>query len=647
MGCAGSNVKDQVVLDRPMKGPRLMRSPGFSTMSQSEINQTQLVFQTIINNIKEIEFPISQNLSIALDNTSVPIFFASIGEIIFPLFSIYAKKSSRIAIFSDIRYVETSLIQKKDNLKLFSNLFRAFHRKTEVNKTLVFSSITDTIAASFGGFNLQIEEGNFDAILTNYNTIIITTDIDISGEFTDRLQDYVENGGSVILFYNGNLKKTNKFLERYQLAFTECEYFAKNQNLVVRTAKNYQEVSSCNLNSIFFKAKHALSKEDVNVNVMDEIFTQIRIHIQNLENYRILQQPYNYLSDYINAKRQNATALCMILLLEMSKHIPQEFQKDLVPAVDCPLKDVELTITTVANEWTPLNLYLPPKTQTNFEISDDSVILQVGSHTDDLLKYTGNYSRFPQVVKIFSQGTVYSEFGGLLYLISDKNIEVQVKLSNVAEDEYSPWKYLDFGCYSFVVDKNLELERDFTDISDAFQSLDTVITSVIPIKSSFKPLIVFDITDGNVQDDLYPITINTDNMHNVMNPTKASDDLEMFIARIIRLRFAEYDIDPSIESQLSTIGAICVMKKAYPSFAQDRYLEGLCLKINYFVERFGIGSFGLAVQGYLTNKDKYEDSKIVLVQELCLACGHNISPLFSEYVSMPEDVLESLSSLPQ
>ncbi|EAY09354.1 hypothetical protein TVAG_417760 [Trichomonas vaginalis G3] len=649
MGCVGSSVKDQVVAEKPLLLSPGFKSSAFSIVSTSEVNHCQMIYQSLLSDVHEIKYPITDILALSLDRFSIPIILSfydqnpEMKEILFPLLSIHAKNAFRIAATSTIQLLQPEYLEKSDNSKLIKNLFKIFNRKNNITTSIIISKESNMLSTQLKKLKIENEIGNVDSDFNFYSTMIISTDIEYTDELDSKIHDFIFSGGSVIVIFNKEFNNWNKFLQKHSLLFERYEPIANNNNLKVILPKSFADVSSYNLISFFYTLQHHLSKEDTNINIIDDILTQIRIHIKDLTDIDKLTQIYNPLYDYIQENQTISSNYCMILLDDISQRLPYKFHKDLVPSVECPLHEFKTQIKTKANEWTFLNIFLPPKTISSFICSDDSVFLQVGCHTDNLISCQCPWNRYPNIVKRFQSGEIYSDYGGFLFLISDKSTTVDITLSNVADIEYSPFKIIDLELFYFIIPSDTVIEHNESDIISFYQKINHEIETMIPFQLDFKPIIVFDITDGDIYNDIYPISIHYDNLSSLINPMNPSDELKNFISRLIRLRLGHFEIKIDIEDIICNMSSQCIMKRIFNSNSSDQYLEGLNIALDYFINRFGFSIFSQSIVKFVSiNNGSIQE----FIKEICFSCGHNISPLFSNYIKFGDDISKSLQSLP-
>ena len=552
-----------------------------------------------------------------ITNVKLPVIAASIANL------------GRIICLGHVSMLFSYYFLSKDTSAFYRNIFVWLTSKQILLSTVLLLNV----AMSYGGeimkelrsLGFTCENGDFQKDLSQYQLIIITTDVDFTKDEMAKLKEFSNNGGAILCCYAPSDTDTmsfsiNEFLSEYGLSFMSLSLSSESSGPTkVRMPFSYTDVKNKVFIRMLAPLQELLSKDPINVEKLDDFVTEIRyiIPVTSSRHVPTIVSMIDCCWQYLNRTGYQDSegkmepdvvqSIVIILIIDLNSVLPISQQKVMPDCSTFPgigkaeLKDHKIELTLQDQTMTSTGLWLPAGVVGTITIEDElknpneSIVAQIGIHSESLVSQSATWKRWPQVVTAYKlkKGTtqVYSQFGGIVYIASN-DLEAKRKVTFVFRNFAKHARAVEGKPEKYEQTKNIDVPwaeiqsqkciftlpttefNEIEDITKIYKFMNKIVKCVAefcsyPVKRTFR--VAFDIqTPSGKPVASYPIFLDYHDMNDILfehkRPTVALYHLLTTLATVC---FTEDYFDSLTEQSLAQIVAAQVIMNLYGVDIED------------------------------------------------------------------------------
>lgn len=669
MGCVLSNPTQTEAARRARKTIEIYQEDNAQPVVEVVELEDQLMFDVskILQGLSQILVPEGVCPVICLAENAHPLFITTFqyeqtqDTINLPIVCLSRISNGRFIYIGSIDFLAPSILHNTETSAFLENLvsWSADYKLQSIKITLLgFSStLISSLQGSFNsyGYGLEIPRGPPKILLS---TLVFMTSNYYCDHLEDLIMDYVNRGGTVIVFANQVNSDTDNGLQAMNvlkesgLAFAKSNLYQHESIVFSSTMEYLHSFSFPNMLQRYFDIIHnAESIDDIDIHLLDDTISQLRYYVNSMNefNEKAALELYHESLDffekvgYITESNEFCPHVVHNMITVILSELIHKFAPmDIVPAphIDIfpgiceepPYKSrIKLRLSVKPHSWNSTGLWLPPGVVATVE-TDIPATIQVGSHSVCLLVKQGPWKRWPSVVSRFfvvpnQETEIATPFGGIVYVINDKLKPIHLTFKNVARYSFyishkpnlwdqtknykAPWSEIQMKTAIFTLPTEyLKKIDDLGSFCNIYDQLIAETYTFIGIKVPEGKRVVFDV-DFPENSQISTITHETfvftvDYLNDLINYRQVNAAIVTFLTRLALSNIDGSFYDSTIESTLSTLAACYAVKKVWPDESPLLAIPG---KIsNLFYDLFvlccetGLTSLGAPIQAIILNK---------------------------------------------
>lgn len=642
MGCGGSSelggARRRVNGTQAEQGTSTRVTGGTS----EDVEASKMVyFDEILSNVSNVALPNNIAPIVCSSKYAFPIFSARIplkenenSRILLPVVAASVRGKSRIICFPQISYFDKSTTSKVDTRQFLANAVQFLYRTSRDGLMCIAIGFdndeNEKIQEFFKEIMIQIEVSKaFPDDISNCGLILAPSSLDLEST-ESHLTDFLNSGGGLAIFFDplqqGNLFRANAFLYKHGLSYVPVAVDLTEDPQTLTVTNDFAELKDMSLVKYIQKFKAGIhQKISGDQAFMDRVDT-LKFHVAacGMYNAAEISSCFRSCTRYLEkVKFFSEKGICNNdvqqavagLALCISENIAPDKCLTL-PGLDTfPGKfgeesqenDYQITCEVSEHSWTSTGLWLNPGRPAEVQFKSDDfqgVLIQVGSHTNDLSDEEIPWKRWPVVVRTFaaSQTTVIStSTGGIVYLTLESGSKkravtgtfygcVQYPRSVYSSPEIwdetcfsmAPWCEFDCGTVIFTLPTLVSREAD---LQWVLQTYNKVIGDVWDIFGfeEFERIpfrVVYDVALAEGKPTCgYPICFLIEDAPKMITMCKIpSESMFTLIQLIVISCFNEGSYSLPVETGVASAVAHIVLEKIFGSFdafSFDEYSVGL------------------------------------------------------------------------
>lgn len=619
----------------------------------------------------------------------------------------------RVMCFSQISFLGPKAIQTGDTSKLLINSFNWLSGGS-ASMTPIFvlgfdSKSAQEVIKSLQDLGFIAERGKTANYISNYRSVMIPSNMELTDELTNNLINYVNDGGGLSIFYkyvesDAGTLPVNLVLSKFGLAFTYCMLNEEYDDAgLITIPPSFSVVRDSNLVSISENFKSVIGQQKINMSNLDDLVTTLRYYIIVCDDthqdqlIEIAEYAWNFLkaTNYITDDGicpEINQEIVFVLLQDLYERIPVEKLPPIPESEKFPGKtgpnvemiDTEMTLQLTDEAWISTGLWLPvgKKGTVKAQHAMQDIHAQVGSHIDSLLSLLGPWKRCPNLVtsKQFETAeiTIDTPFGGILYITVNSIEPIEPrdetfkfenfckypraicgddKVWEETKDIEVPWGELDVGSVIFTLPiEYLKKIADFNSVKEKFDTISSTIFEFINSKQAKPFRIIFDVQ--LVEDSPsrgYPLFFLIENIEDIIFKNDQPNQELFKLASLFALYLIRDNVlDSQTENAISFVAASIVFQKLYPGFDPMQFTDIQMPPV--FAELWEIHNkydntlLSRTIEK-LQNADYSvsevpEEMWISFVREFCITGKCNFTKLLEKSRPIPLNIMTYLKGLP-
>ncbi|OHS94386.1 hypothetical protein TRFO_39432 [Tritrichomonas foetus] len=678
-------------------------------------------FQFMKKSVRKIKCPGGKVPILCLNDDSFPVVLISLYfgddkmiKIRLPIVAASVHALGRLICFSHIELLFNEYFYEENTRHFLNNCFSWLTANTSVMIPVLLLGISriyrDDILRSLKALDLMIEYSDTSKNLEKYKFIIITSDINITQDMYEDLINYSANGGGIAVFYvpsenfeSPNGHQINKFLFQYGLSYAFgilSNHNRRPQNIIV--SQSFDTVKYYSLNPLIDKFVDMLKLPNINIQALDSVVTMLRCYIMVLPDseLEVIMELHDAIWNFLrNTNYRVEGKICpdamhvivLVLLQDLTWRIPPD-RLPIYPDIDIfpgesgnlELEDYVVDLKIKDEALYSTGLWLPPGVigtiTVDGEYPKDSVIIQIGSHSQSILMESGPWARWPFVVYSYPlddlEIRVITNLGGIVYLaVSRLKEPVHIRLKfhkfccypryishkpDVWEKTKNldvPWGEIQSKMIIFTLPKN-KLD-EIQDLNAALGRIDFIIKKISKLLSYevVRPYrVVFDVqklssipTPENIimmhVDDIPGILIHSD---------QPNGSLFSLIRVLIKVSIKEGFFDDITEVAFSALEATIIFKEIFPKFdlLSADFFEAPPLYNELSTIHFKINDkiIPTVLKNSLTYQPKEnefpDDRWVSFIESICKIGKINFTKLFENTIPIPLNISSYIEKYP-
>ena len=620
MGCGGSS--DGGNAARRVRSRDAINLRGNKGMIEDVKATNMIFFDELLANTSKIALPTNLSPIVCATKYCFPLFATHVSienahsKLFLPAVSVSVENRARIICFPHINYLQKSIYNLQDTKQFLSNCFHFLSISTRPTQSCIsigFDSKTNMFIEEFFqsiGFSVEFSE-DFPSDLSQYKLMLVPSSFDLLA-YQKNLNDFLNESRGLAVFFdenqNGNLFKANDYLSKKGLSYVPISVDLGSSAVYTSVSNDFNSLSDISFITIIQKFKSSIhQKVSADRSFVDRI-RLLQFHVAAFSQYfpaetqSCFRSCIRYLdrNKFINDKKEfcqnEAQQQIASLALSISETIPPEncvslsghdvfpgiAQEDLIPS------DYSISVDVSPEKWTSTGLWLKPGSPVEVQFDDDTdfdgLLIQVGSHTENLTEKPIPWKRWPIVVRTFSCSEkttcISTSTGGIIYLCLEsgkKERTVNCTFYSVVQypravidvptiwDETCfymvPWTEFECGNVIFTLPTDISRELDSQWVLQSYSAITkTVYDFFKDIKTeSDKTLqekdfrVVFDV---DMTEDTpicgYPIVFLTKSAPKILSRTSIpTADMFFLVSLFVLSYFKEFSFSPSVEIAVS------------------------------------------------------------------------------------------------
>jgi len=647
----------------------------------------------VFNDVRSIFYPKNVVPVVCMGEKAVPLVFSPLflpdmspTTIRIPIISAGINDKRKMIGFSQKDVFKSEFFATIDTTRFFQECIK-WLSSSDYRKALILSSEM----AFFGlmrenlrtlGFYVDVNTPLSD----EYSVVLITTDVVLSQDLFDRIKSF--NGGIGILYSHQDIE-TYKGLDRFNTILWDFDLsFCKVIIPEVPDSINIVDIiSSPRMNNEYNLAKMAeklcrmLENKDIDMNDLDDLISILRYHVLSSGDIHLktMQMLMNGCWDYLSKKSFKFSeadiryAIIVLFFQEVIQKLPFEMVPDLPGIEEFPgiatspdLINIEISIATEKDEWISTGVWLPSRTIGYVECIGDipDITIQIGSHPGTLLNNKLPLKRWPSTVRSFQMNCnkipIYSSFGGIVYVLSQKNASVSLIFSNVMS--YSlvsidkipssinmdvPWCELVSKSIIYTLPSNiLALDKSLIAVLSLYDRCYEEIMNFLGTDSSKHIRIVFDVDTPIPPYFGYPIFEKISNCRRLFS-SESQPSCELFsMMTSISINFIPEGVfDQITELAIGSSVALAVLSYVFPDVSINEIGINMDqpLLMGFFeickMDRSLLKNAIASVKKNIASFSSPEVSLVYLLREIATQSQRNVIKLFDKWITFPEQVI--------
>lgn len=486
-----------------------------------------------------------------------------------------------------------------------------------IKKSHAMNMIKNMNGLGFGFEHKTSVTGEID--LTKYCGLIIQSDC----QLTDKIYDFVVNGGGLLIFptihHSKHKYSINTVITQFGLAFPNFPFYIEpTKDDSVSAQFPFHEIRQYTLSAIISTFCSTLNKKTIDMNAIDRLGTLLRYHLvmvqrgQCSELQKLAESCLEYLThrsyyqDNMICSEPVDEMIGILMsesLLKMSANSLGYFNLGSIfpgNTIMLDLEEITVNLNITDNRWNSTGVWIPANCIATAVISKliPNIVVQVGAHSSYICK-RGPWKRWPSVSSSFDVGQnnfdIATPYGGMIYVINfDKEITKSIKLSITFPDVIKypyykidkpklwkktqgnpiPWGEVEGNNIIFTaLTRNIREIKNLDEFANTMDLFITDIRSFISNQETWKLRVVFDVEvpeEGHIVG--YPIVMSLDECPNIFKYDDPSKEIFTLLYLISMTLLPRGLFDPMIEVIIScSAAASCFMNK-WPMYNPLDYL---------------------------------------------------------------------------
>ena len=660
--------------------------------------QIQCDLATIIQGLGKVFAPDNVTPVVCLSESSIPVFLSHFAfdeqaeAIELPIVALSRKNAGKFLYLGSVDFLSHSTFRHTETAAFIENIITwgADFRAQSVRIMLLGfpNSIASTLQSDLSSYGYIVDIPKETPKTISASLVFIASNYDCDEQIIEPLMNYISTGGTVAIFAQKDTEyPINRIFEESGLAFAACSLKQVVNNIDVLA---YNELSEFTLESISHRytdiLEAASSLDDVDLSVLDDAVSKLRYYISEMgtQNYDDAEYLISKSLDFLSKTNYETDgAICphvvhSVVAVIITEAIPRLNPERVTPAPfisyfpgesgkKIELGTIKLRITVKADRWNSTNIWMPAGVLSEITV-DKSCIVQIGSHINCLLDKPGPWHRWPNITNRFSliqnnPTRLATPYGGILYLLSDTTVSVNVSFSHVlryplfmfnqTREVYEktrnndvPWGEImtSYSILTLPSKKILEIEENSNRTLEEYCSLlDNFIENIyhfIGSKVTEPRRVVFDV-DVPIEEPTMSDTIilNWDIVDSVIHMNKVDSELLTFFSGFALSILQHEFFDHEVEIIISNLAVCHAINTIWPTFTDDSIsiLGYNAPKIFFdlwdiYTEK-GPAPFMSSLQALILYKEKASSQEAwnFFIQKMSVACETKLRHLMDRF----------------
>ncbi|OHT00469.1 hypothetical protein TRFO_32830 [Tritrichomonas foetus] len=645
---------------------------------------------SVLQGLSQIYIPETVAPVVCLSDTSIPFFVANFAfdensdPISLPIIGFSRHNSGRYIYFGSIEFLSHSILAHTETAAFIENLVTwGSDYKAQAVKLMLLGfpqSLVTSLHSDFSSYGYVIDVPKQTPKTVNASMVFIASNYQLDDELLELLHKYVNSGGTIVVFaQQENSYPINRLFEDSGLALAVCSI--KPNDSIVKVIP-METLCDFTLPKIVQNYTNILdkieTKDDIDLTELDNIVSQLRYYISEMgsENYQSaeillsksmeLLEKLGYESNGLICPDVIHSVIAVIVTEVIPRLNPEKVQPapfiENFPGVskgDITLSNINMRIGAKSDIWNTCGVWLPAGFVCNVK-SDSPCTIQIGSHINCLLLHQGPWHRWPIVTNRFHihaevPTKISTPFGGMIYVLCDKNMSVSLSLSNVIRHPYYikqkksiweetknndvPWAEMFLSNLTMTLPS--EKIRSIENIDEYGDTLDKLVDRVyqfVGSKINDPRKVVFDVDVLRSDPIISEVTtLGLDCLDDVLDLTLFSHDLLTFLASFALVLLNGAFLDHEIEVSIAQLAGCHALMSIFPDESPVTLIGGECTKMFYnlwglYTER-GYIPFATSIQALMLNNDRNNanDAWTFFVNRLSAACEKKLRHLMDRF----------------
>lgn len=406
----------------------------------------------ILQGLNQIRAPQDMTPVVCLNEYAFPLYLGSFvfdeennGHVDMPVVAFSHNVRVKFVYFGSIGFLQHSMIQNTETAAFLENTITwASDYKVSTIRVYLYNlpkNVTNTLIADIQSYGYNVDSGP-DLPKAPYDVVFCSTaNQDVAG-----IAKLAKAGMAIFYFYAPPYQPSSKLLTFSGLGFPQCSL--KSSSIFMRNSSEavLRQYLISNVIDEYFRV---LDSPEIEVSDLDNIVSKLRYYISemNHDNAELINKLQQKSMEYLaKTNFRNGDVMCedtrqcmvCIILSELINKIPPD---DVVAAPDLDLFPgitdektctKRLSIDTKMGIWHSTGLWLQAGQKAVIETSNH-VTVQIGAQTLCLLLKEFPWKRWPSVITTYyispnMPTTISSQFGGPVFILSEKNHSVSVSI---------------------------------------------------------------------------------------------------------------------------------------------------------------------------------------------------------------------------
>lgn len=313
--------------------------------------------------------------------------------------------------------------------------------------------ITQFVKKNMSGFGFVVIADQDARRIFKVNVVICASNC----KYRDDIEAFLKKGGGLII---GAVEKgsdrfsLNSVVNKYGVGFPPCPLNVGPFNAPTVRLPHYSELKQFRFPQFVEMLEGELTQAEINFTNLDTIVTSLRYHLMIMpqeENENVLNLgnlAYKYL---VHFNHKTEKGLCpdlihgilSVLLTEAQGCMVAKYYKDIDFSDIYPgktgkveLEEKTIDIVSKSEGWITTGLWLPPGKICHVKASQPikDFIIQVGSHTENIVSMPGPWKRWPLITTNFTlkeepEIDIATGFGGIIYIVPPSTDEIEFTIT--------------------------------------------------------------------------------------------------------------------------------------------------------------------------------------------------------------------------